>query len=191
MKAHLQHALLGLQEETSPPINAKLCHKISQKIQAQVTKKQHQPYTSAPIIYGSKYKYTTPASTAPFLDNKGKKFIQQVCGKFLFLGRAMDSNLLCPISAIASQSATLTEDTMQQTQQIIDYIATQEEAVLTFNASDMKLAAHSNVSYLSKPKACSRAGGHFFLSSDSTIPQNNRAFLNIAHIIKYLMSSAT
>ena len=43
-------------------------------------KRQHQPYPSAPIIYGSKKQYATPTSTAPFLDNKGKKFIQQVCG---------------------------------------------------------------------------------------------------------------
>ena len=71
-------------------------------------KKQHQPYPSAPIIYGSKNQYATPTSTAPFLDNKGKKFIQQVCGKFLFLGRAVESTLLFPVSVIASQSATLT-----------------------------------------------------------------------------------
>ena len=59
-----------------------------------------------------KKKYATPLATAPFLDKKGKKFIQQVCGKFLFLGRAVDSTLLCPISSIASQSATPTEDTI-------------------------------------------------------------------------------
>ena len=55
----------------------------------------------------------------------------------------------------------------------------------------MKLAAHSDASYLSKPKARSRAGGHFFLSSDATVPHNNGAVLNIAHIIKHVMTSAT
>jgi hypothetical protein len=55
----------------------------------------------------------------------------------------------------------------------------------------MVLAVHSNASYLSKPKACSRAGGHFFLSSNTTAPPNNGAVLNIAHIIKNVMSSAT
>ena len=103
----------------------------------------------------------------------------------------MDSTLLCPISEIASQSATPTEDTLQHNQQLLDYIATQEEDVLKFNASDTKLAAHSDTSYLSETKACSRAGGHFFLSKDSTIPQNNGAVLKIAHIIKHVMSSAT
>ena len=62
---------------------------------------------------------------------------------------------------------------------------------MTYNASDMKLAAHSDVSYLSEPKARSRVGDHFFLSSDTQVPANNRAVLNIAHIIKHVMSSAT
>ena len=71
---------------------------------------------------------------------------------------------------------------MDQTHQLLDYVATQEEAVLTYHASDMKLAAHSDASYLSEPKARSRAGGHFFLSSDAQVPANNGAVLNIAHI---------
>ena len=154
-------------------------------------KKQNAPYPSIPIQYGAKKQYATQASTAPLLDDRGKKFIQQVCGKFLFLGRAVDSTLLCPISAIASQSSKPTEDTMRQTQQLLDYLATQEEAVLTYNKSDMILAAHSDASYLSEPKARSRAGGHFFLSSDSTVPHNNGAVLNLAHIIKHVMTSAT
>ena len=153
--------------------------------------KQTQPYPSVKIQYGAKKQYATQQSTAPLLDKKGKKFIQQVCGKFLFLGRAVNGTLLCPISAIASQSATPTEDTLKQTRQLLDYLATQEEAVLTYNASDMILAAHSDASYLSEPQARSRAGGHFFLSSDSTVPHNNGAVLNIAHIIKHVMTSAT
>jgi hypothetical protein len=80
---------------------------------------------------------------------------------------------------------------MEQTLQLLDYIATQEEAVLTYSASDMKLAVHSDASYLSEPQARSRAGGHFFLSNEATIPANNGAVLNIAHIIKHVMTSAT
>ena len=55
----------------------------------------------------------------------------------------------------------------------------------------MMLAAHSDASYLSEPKARSRAGGHFFLSNNVEMPSNNGAILNIAHIIKHVMSSAT
>ena len=80
---------------------------------------------------------------------------------------------------------------MKQTLQLLDYLATQEEAVITYNASDMKLDAHSDASYLSKPKARSQAGGHFFLSNGADIPSNNGTVLNIAHIIKHVMTSAT
>ena len=55
----------------------------------------------------------------------------------------------------------------------------------------MKISVHSYLSYLSNPKARSRAGSHFFLSNETTIPQNNGAILNIAHIIKHVMTSAT
>jgi hypothetical protein len=152
---------------------------------------QHAPFPATPINYGARQQYATAPSTATLLDPKGKKFIQQVCGKFLFLGRAVDPTLLCPISAIASQSSKPTVETLKQTKQLLDYIATQDEAVLTYNACDMVLAIHSDASYLSEPAARSRTGGHFFLSSNAEIPPNNGAVLNIAHIIKHVMASAT
>ena len=155
------------------------------------TKPQDSPFRCAPINYGSKKQYAKQDSKAPLLDKKGKKFVQQVCGKLLFLGRAVDSTLLCPISAIAAQAATPTTDTLEQTIQLLDYLASQEEAVLTYRASDMQLAAHSDASYLSEPKARSRAGGHFFLSDGTDKAPNNGAVLNIAHIIKHVMASAT
>ena len=103
----------------------------------------------------------------------------------------MDSTILTAISAIASQQAQPTEDTMAQTKQLLDYLASQEEAVLTYSASEMILAVHSDAGYLNEPKARSRTGGHFFLSNNSDIPPNNGAVLNIAHVIKHVMASAT
>ncbi|KAL9178273.1 hypothetical protein ACHAXT_001701 [Thalassiosira profunda] len=120
-----------------------------------------------------------------------KRWIQQVVGKFLFYGRAVDPTLLCPLSAIAAQSAAPTTETLDRTNQVLDFLATQDDAIITYSASDMVLAAHSDASYLSKPKARSRAGGHFFLSANVDEPPNNGAILNIAHIIKNVMSSAT
>ena len=108
--------------------------------------KQYASYPSVPIKYGAKKQYAAQASTALLLDKKGKRFIQHVCGKFLFLGRAVDSTLLCPVSAIASQSSAPIEDTMKQTLQFIDYASTQEEAVLTYNASEMKFTLGNAIS---------------------------------------------
>ena len=81
---------------------------------------EYAPYPSVLIQYGAKKQYTTQPSTTPVLDSQAKKFIQQVCGKFLFLGCAVNSTLLCLISALASQSAKPTKDTMQQTLQLLN-----------------------------------------------------------------------
>jgi hypothetical protein len=67
---------------------------------------------------------------ASLFEDKAKRFIKQVCDNFLFLSRAVDT-LLCPISAIASQSSKLTEDTMEQTLQFLNNQAMQEDAVLS------------------------------------------------------------
>jgi hypothetical protein len=117
------------------------------QFQNKAGKLQHAAYPSVPIQYGAKKQYATQESHAPLLDDKAKRFVQQVCGKFLFLGRAVDSTLLCPISAIASQSSKPTEDTMQQTLQLLNYLATQEDVILSYHASNMVLAVHSNASY--------------------------------------------
>ncbi len=47
----------------------------------------------------------------------------------------------------------------------------------------MVLAIHSDASYLSEPKARSRAGGHMFMAGNKEIPFNNGAILNISQII--------
>jgi hypothetical protein len=52
-------------------------------------------------------------------------------------------------------------------------MASQDEAVLTYKASDMVLAIHSNASYLSEPKARSSAGRHMFMAGRDNMPTNN------------------
>jgi hypothetical protein len=73
---------------------------------------------------------------------------------------------------------------------LLDYVATNPEAILTYESSDMILAVHSDALYLSEAKARSRVGGHFFCSSDISDLPNNRAVLNISKILKAVMSRA-
>ncbi|KAL7523430.1 hypothetical protein ACHAWF_000517 [Thalassiosira exigua] len=113
----------------------------------------------------------------------------QVTGTFLFYTRAVDSTMLTALSALASKQTHPTKATMKKCKQFLDCAATQEDAILTYRASDMILAIHSNA-LLSEPKAPSRAGGYFFMSSDKDIPRNNGAILNVSQIIKATISSA-
>ena len=98
--------------------------------------------------------------------------------------------MLVALNAIATQQASPTQKTMERVKQLLDYCASQEEAVLTYHSSDMILAIHSDAGYLNESKVRSRAGGHFFLSSDVQNPPNNGAVLTIAQIIDAVMSSA-
>ena len=72
----------------------------------------------------------------------------------------------------------------------LGYIATNSEAIVMYQRSDMILAVQSNASYLSKPKAQSRVGQHFFLSNNTTFPTNNGAVYSTVQIIKQVMSSS-
>ena len=152
--------------------------------------KQNQPHPHVHKTYGAKVQYAKEPDDSVPLDKLGKKFIQEVTGVFLFLARAVDSTMLTPLSALASEQAAPTEKTMQDCLQFLDYAASQDEAIVTYRASDMKLAIHSDASYLSEPKARSRAGGHMFMAGSEKIPINNGAVLNISQIIKAVMSSA-
>ena len=61
-------------------------------------------------------------------------------------------------------------------------MATNDEAIVTHKASDMILAVHSDMSYLSEPKARSRASGHFFMSTKTVFSLMNGAIHNTLQI---------
>jgi hypothetical protein len=97
--------------------------------------------------------------------------------------------MLTALSAIASTQTKPTKDTMTRCKQFLDYAATYQDAIIIYKKSDMVLVVHSDASYLSEPKARSRAGRNFFMSSNFDDPINNGAILNLAQLIKAIMSS--
>ena len=155
------------------------------------TKKiQDQPHKHTIPVYGATVQYAKEKDTSQPLDKNGKKRVQQVIGTFLYYGRAVDGTMLPALSAIAADQAEPTQSTMKKVDMLLDYAASHPDAIVTYRASNMILAVHSDASYLSEPKARSRAGGHFFLSENEEDPTNNGAVLNTAKIIKAVMSSA-
>ncbi len=151
---------------------------------------QNSPHPHVAPTYGAKAQYVEPDEISTPLDKEGKKYIQAVTGTLLYYSRAVDPTMLVALNAIATQQASPTQKTLERVKQLLDYCASQEEAVITYHASDMILAIHSDAGYLNESKARSRAGGHFFLSSDVQNPLNNSAILTIAQIIDAVMSSA-
>jgi hypothetical protein len=97
------------------------------------------------------------------------------------------------LSDIATQQAAPTENTMKRVNQFLDYMWTHPDAIIRYRASDMILNVHSDSSYLSAPKARSRASSYFFLGS---IPQDgnpiklNGAIHITCTILKLVAASA-
>ena len=117
---------------------------------------------------------------SPPLSKEDKKYVQEVVSTFLYYAQSIDSTMITALGSIAAQQVNPTKNTMIKVKQFLDYAFTHPNAIVTYQASDMVLAAHSDASYLSEAKACSQAGGHFFMSSNTPCPHNNSAVLTIA-----------
>ena len=70
------------------------------------------------------------------------------------------------LSTLATQQAKARGKTVDGVAHMLDYLATNPDAMVRFVASDMILNIHSDASYLSEAGAKSRAGG-FFSSAGS------------------------
>ena len=153
------------------------CNQACQQFHHKMPKRQQdQPYPHTPPNYGAKTQFTKEEDNAPILNATKKKFIQEVIGVFLYYARAVDCTMLCALSTLASQQAKPTKNTMTRVKQFLDYAASNPDATITYQASDMILAVHSNASYLLETNAQSRIGGHFFCSENTQFPQTTAQF---------------
>ena len=156
-------------------------------------KPQHCPWEPAPRTIGTKSQETEPEDTSPPLDNKGIHRIQQICGSFLFYGRANDPTIAHALNELASQQSCATENTTKRANQFLDYMHTHPDAVIRYYASDMILNVHSDASYLTARNARSRACGWYFLGS---VPKDgkpialNGAIDQLCTVIKLVAASA-
>ena len=81
----------------------------------------------------------------------------------LIYARIVDSTFLVGLNSIAMQQTSATNNTLKRTEDLLDYADAHPNAKIRYRASEMILQIHTDASYLSKPKAHSRATGHYFL----------------------------
>ena len=140
-------------------------------------KPQHQPHAHVAPKYVTTVQYAKEEDTADPATKEEKKYIQQVLGTFLYYARMVDGTMLVALSAIASEQATPTKNTLKKIAQFLDYAATNPDAVLTYHRSDMILNVEIYASYFSERHTRIRAGGHFYISDNSTNPKNNDGWI--------------
>jgi hypothetical protein len=127
------------------------------------SRKQHSPHAHREIVYGTKEQLMPEKDNSPPLDAQGIKRIQGIVGSLLYYARAVDNKLLATLSTISLQQNAATENTAKAVNQLLDYVATYPSDGITYRASGMVLAAHSDASYLTESNVRSRAGAHIYL----------------------------
>eukprot|EP00804_Cyclotella_cryptica_P025734 CCRYP_002928-RB/>CCRYP_002928-RB protein AED:0.35 eAED:0.38 QI:0/0/0/1/0/0/3/0/391 len=153
-------------------------------------KTQHQRYPHTACTYGAKQQFVDTEDNSALLSKADKTFIQEVIWVFLYYARAVDCTMLPALGSLATQQSAPTQNTMSKIQQFLNNAMRHPDAMITYCASNMILAVHSDASYLSEITAHSRGRGHFFLSEDDPSPHNNGAVLTLSQIITPVMSSA-
>jgi hypothetical protein len=116
-------------------------------------KPQLQPHPHTIPTYGATVQYTKADNVSPSATNAEGKYIRQVIGILLYYGRAVDSTILVGLSSLAAAQSKPTAQTLSLVKWLLDNVATNPDATLTYKKSDMVLAVHSDASYLSKPSA--------------------------------------
>jgi hypothetical protein len=85
---------------------------------------QYYPHPCNVLQYGAKIQMVEDIDNSPHLDKNEVKWIQQIVGSLLHLAQAVDSTLLIPQSASASEQSKATERTHEKINQLLDYCAT-------------------------------------------------------------------
>ena len=150
-----------------------------------------QPYPHTKPTYGATVQYDKADNMSPPVTKEEQKFIGQVIRVLLYYGCAVDSTIITGLSSLAAaHQAMSTKHTVYLVKWLLEYAASNLNAIITYKKSNMVLAVHREASYLSKSTAKSQVGGHFFCSSNVEDPPNNCAILNVSKILKSIMSSA-
>jgi hypothetical protein len=153
---------------------------------------EHAPHTWNQPIYGAKTQFVKDETISPALSDKDVNKLQQLTVTLLYYARAVDPTLIMPINVLASEQSKATEVTADKVIKLLNYCNTHPETKIRYYASDMILHIHSDASYLSENEAKSRAGGLFYMCSDTKTNKKLTIgeILITSKVLKHVMSLA-
>ena len=104
------------------------------------------------------------------MDEYNQKRLQKIVGNFLYYARAIYPIMFIALNSLSAVDTNPAIETAKQITQFLNYSATHPDAITEYRKSGMIINIYSDVSYISEPKAQSRAGGYFFLGPNSKKP---------------------
>ena len=105
--------------------------------------RQSPPHHHVPPTYGARVQFAEPEDDTSLLSEERLKSIQKVVGVFLYYAIAIDNTVLVALSNTGSEQARATSKTMDEVQQLLDYLTSNSNAIIQYHASGMILFIHS------------------------------------------------
>ncbi len=93
---------------------------------------QNCPYSPEPKRYGADAQSPLPHDDSRRLTDTKIKQVQKIVGSILYYTRAVDMTVLMALSTIASEQSKGTKRTLEKAYQVLDYLATNPNAVVRF-----------------------------------------------------------
>ena len=109
----------------------------------------------------------------------------------MYYVRAVYNKLLFSLSAIGAHQDAVSQQINKAINQLIDYSATYPADGILYYSSNMVICAHSDAGFHNESKGRGRVGALILLSENDPMPKWNGPVLTLAHIIKFVMSSAS
>ena len=144
------------------------------------------PSTHTMPTYGARVQYAKVDDSPPMTPVQ-TKYLEQVCGKFLYIARTLDDSTMHAINDLSSNKNTATQTTQKELIKLLNYCASNPKPSKMYRASDMILAVDSDAAYLVASKARSRAGGFFYLTNKKGTLMN-ASIAVIASIMRVVLS---
>ncbi len=90
-----------------------------------------QPHPDTIPTYDAIVQYAKAIDASPAATKSKEKYIHQVIGVLLYYGQAVDSTILVGLSSLAAAQAKPTKQTLSLVKWLLDYAATNPDAILT------------------------------------------------------------
>ena len=106
-------------------------------------------------VYGAKKQLSDAKDNSLVLHLLDITHIKTVVGTLLYYTISVDNTVMVALGDLKSLLKKGTQKTIDALTQLLNYAATHPNATVYFRRSGMILHIHSDISYLSEPKACS------------------------------------
>ena len=156
---------------------------------ARGTRRTDSALVYVPPVYGPAAQQIAPIDDSPLMPPAQVKFLQRICGIFLWYARITDPTMLCPISKLSSDQARPTIAVAEARDRFLQYAAWHPDAAIVYRATDMRYVVHSDASFLTEADAHSRAGGIGFLTDNDS--QNYLAINGAVECISRIIPTVT